>query len=899
MHDLSLISTIAAAFTAAWLLGLLTQWLRLSPIVGYLLAGVLIGPHTPGFVGDVHIATQLAEVGVILLMFGVGLHFHLKDLIAVKNVAIPGAVGQSLIATLLAMVVFSAFGMPPKTGAVLGMAMAVASTVVLMRVLMDADVLASRQGHVAVGWLIVEDIFTVILLVLIPVLGTETLAAADGDAVKSATGPGAFWWTLGVALVKLVVLSAIVLVAGAKVVPWVLVRVARLRSRELFTLTVLVFSVAIAAASYFFFGASMALGAFLAGMVVAQSPVSHQAAADALPLRDAFAVLFFVSVGMLFDPGFLIDQPLMVAAALGIILIIKPLAALLIVAVLGYSVRIALTVAIGLAQIGEFSFILSELARKHGLMPESGHNVLVAAAIISITLNPVLFRSLPKIEDWLRKNPRLWRLLNGRAERRAAAMNLMDSGPEHSAEDGKRLAIVVGYGPVGRSVHKVLQDAGLSTVVIDMNMDTVTALHAEGQAAIFGDASNQGVLEQAGVGRASHLVVTLPNASHRAAVVTASRAISETVRIVVRARYLREREELERSGASAAVFEEAEAAVALARLVLADTGIHRQAAEQKLRDIRLQLSTDNFAHIRSQRVASVMVPWARVRWLSASASQQEVLQQIAQERFSRWPVVDPQTRRPIGYLLAKDLIAHTGNESWSALVRPLKSIHPDESIDATLTRMQGEGASLYLIEDAGVILGLITLEEILEQVVGQLEDEDGREKPLLLTDAVALGGIVTSMKSSTRDQAIRELVAAIPAIRLPAGMDGSRLAALVFAREEEITTDLGNGVAIPHARCPGLAAPLVVVGRSKEGILYSDGESELVHLLFLLVTPAERPEGQLALLRQVARLCDKEASRDSLMDADSAEALLEMIGSRAASESPPAARKPRGFRRAH
>ena len=877
MHDLPLISTVAAAFTAAWILGLLTQWLRLSPIVGYLLAGILIGPHTPGFVGDVHLATQLAEVGVILLMFGVGLHFHLKDLIAVKNVAIPGAIGQSLIATVMAMAVFSAFGMPLMTGAVLGMAMAVASTVVLMRVLMDADVMNSRQGHVAVGWLIVEDIFTVILLVLIPVLGTETLAVAGGEAVKTATGPGAFWWTLGVALVKLVVLVTIVLVAGAKIVPWVLVRVARLRSRELFTLTVLVFSVAIAAASYFFFGASMALGAFLAGMVVAQSPVSHQAAADALPLRDAFAVLFFVSVGMLFDPAFLIEQPLMVIAALGIILVVKPLAALLIVAVLGHSVRTALTVAIGLAQIGEFSFILSELARKHGLMPESGHNVLVAAAIISITLNPLLFRSLPKIEDWLRKNPRLWHLLNGRAERKAASMNLLNAGPEHSAEEGKRLAIVVGYGPVGRSVHKVLQDAGLATLVIDMNMDTVTALHAEGQAAIYGDASNQGVLEQAGAGRASHLVVTLPNASHRAAVVTAGRAISESVRIVVRAHYLREREELERSGASAAVFEEAEAAVALARLVLADTGVHRQAAERKLRDIRLQLITENFANIRSQHVSSVMVPWARVRWLSASADRQAVLQQIAQERFSRWPVLDPKTRRPIGYLLAKDLIAHSGDSSWTTLIRPLKSVHPDDGIDATLSRMQSESASIYLIEDASVILGLITLEDILEQVVGQLEDEDGRKKPLLLTDAVAQGGIVIPMESITRDQAIHELVSAIPVKSLPVGMDATRLAALVFAREDEISTDLGNGIAIPHARCPDLAAPLAVIGLSKDGILYTTEQSELVRALFLLVTPAERPEAQLALLRQVARLCDKQASRASLMNAESPEAIWDAM----------------------
>ena len=877
MHDLSLISTIAAAFTAAWLLGLLTQWLRLSPIVGYLLAGVLIGPHTPGFVGDIHIAQQLAEVGVILLMFGVGLHFHLKDLYAVKNVAIPGALGQSLIATLLAIAVFSAFGMSPATGAVLGMAMAVASTVVLMRVLIDADVLGARQGHVAVGWLIVEDIFTVILLVIIPVLGTEMQGAEGTGAGEGAVKASGFWWPLGVALVKLVVLAVIVLLAGSKIVPWVLVRVARLRSRELFTLTVLVFSVAIAAASYFFFGASMALGAFLAGMVVAQSPVSHQAAADALPLRDAFAVLFFVSVGMLFDPAFLIEQPLMVAAALGIILLAKPLAALLIVAVLGHSVRTALTVALGLAQIGEFSFILSELARQHGLMSEAGHNVLVAAAIISITVNPLLFRSLPKIENWLRTRPRLWRLLNGRAERKAARMNPLASGPDHSVDDGKRLAIVVGYGPVGRSVHRVLKDAGLSTVVVDMNMDSISALQAEGQPAIYGDASNQSVLEQAGMKRASHLVVTLPDASHRSAVVTASRSISAHVRIVVRARYLREREELERSGVSAAVFEEAEAAVALARLVLTDTGIHRQAAEQKLQDIRLHLIMDNFSNIRSQRVATVMIPWARVRWLPATADQQNVLSQISQERFSRWPVVDTTARKPTGYLLAKDLIAKTDDTDWSDLIRPIASIHPNDSIDATLTRMQEENASLYIVEEGGVMLGLITLEDILEQVVGQLEDEDTRHKPVLLEEAVAHGGIVTRMEASNRDQAIHELVAAVPMSRLPVGTNASQLVALALAREEEISTDLGNGIAIPHARCPGLAAPLVVVGQSKEGVMYSIGADEAVRLFFLLITPAERPEIQLSLLRQLVKVADTEAARGSLLGADSPAELLDVM----------------------
>ncbi|RYD49659.1 MAG: CBS domain-containing protein, partial [Verrucomicrobiaceae bacterium] len=619
------------------------------------------------------------------------------------------------------------------------------------------------------------------------------------------------------------------------------------------------------------------LGAFLAGMVVAQSPVSHQAAADALPLRDAFAVIFFVSVGMLFDPKFLVEQPMMVAAALGIILIAKPLAALLIVAVLGHSVRTALTVAIGLAQIGEFSFILSELARQYKLMPDAGHNVLVASAIISITVNPLIFRALPRIEDWLRKQPKLWSLLNGRAERRAAKMNPLTTGPVHTAEEGKRLAIVVGYGPVGRSVHHVLQEAGLSTVVIDMNMDTVSALQAEGQAAIYGDASNQGVLEQAGMKKASHIVVTLPNGSHRSAVVTASRAISETVRIVVRARYLREREELERGGASAAVFEEAEAAVALARLVLADTGVHRQAAEKKLQDIRLHLLMDNFSNIRTQRVGSAMIPWANVHVLTANSSWQSVLSLVAQERFSRWPVVDSATRRPKGYLLTKDLIANTAGNDWASLVRPLKSIHPEDNIDSTLTRMQEEGASIYLVENGGIILGIITMEDILEQVVGRLDDEDAREKPVLLEDAVKRGGVVTSMAASTKEQAIRELVESIPHHSLPPGVDSEKLMALVFAREEEISTDLGNGIAIPHARCPELPAPLVVVGQAREGIVCSTEDNPPVKLFFLLVTPAEQPETQLALLRQTAKLAETEDARASLASADSPASLREIM----------------------
>jgi CPA2 family monovalent cation:H+ antiporter-2 len=778
MHDLPLITTIAAAFTAAWLLGLLTQRLGLSPIVGYLLAGVLIGPYTPGFVGDVDIAHQLAEVGVILLIFGVGLHFHLKDLLAVKAVAIPGAIGQSLVATLLGIAVFAALGLPVKSGAVLGMALAVASTVVLMRVLMDADALNTPQGHVAVGWVLVQDVFTVIVLVLIPVLGT------DASAAEGATGPG-LWVSLGLALLKLAALVAVVMLVGSRVIPWVLVQVARLRSRELFTLTVLVFSIALAAASYAVFGASMALGAFLAGMMVALSPVSHQAAADALPMRDAFAVLFFVSVGMLFDPAFVVREPLMILAALAIILIATPLAALLIVALLGHSARTALTVALGLAQIGEFSFILSELARKHGLMPDAGHNVLVAAAILSITLNPILFRSLNPIEAWLRRRPRLWTLLNGRAERRALETNA-DAAEQvgRGVAEGEILAVVVGYGPVGRSVHRLLRDAGLATVVVEMNMDTVSELKRQGQAAIFGDASREAILEQAGVGRASHLVVALPHSAARAPVIVAARNLKPGLRILVRAHYLREREELEQAGATSAVFEEGEAAVALARLVLADTGADRQSVERKVRDLRLELILENVSNLRSRRVRSVMVPWTRVHRLSRSASREEVAKQIARQHHSRWPVVEPETGRPVGYLLAKDLIAEgSADADWARLVRPLRAVRPDDDIESTLMLLQQEGATVCVVEDAGSPVGLITIEDILEQVVGRIEDEYPRDSKPSLRDAVLTGGVVLELAARTPQQAIAELAAAIPGDRLP---PGARVADLALARARRI-----------------------------------------------------------------------------------------------------------------
>ena len=598
-HSYPLITTMAAAFTAAWVMGIITQKLRLSPIVGYLLAGVAIGPFTPGFVGDPTLAPQLAEIGVILLMFGVGLHFHLKDLLAVRTVAVPGAVGQSVVATVLGVVVAMAFGLPFKLGLVLGMATAVASTVVLIRGLSDNKMLDTPHGHVAVGWLIVEDIFTVVLLVLIPALGasagSDPAAAAATTTTATAAAEGAsdspLWLTLLIALAKLGVMVAVLLVGGSKVVPWIMVQVARLRSRELFTLTILVMAIATAAGSAYLFGASMALGAFLAGMVVGQSPVSQQVGADALPLRDAFGVLFFASVGMLFDPMFVLREPLLVTATLAIVMIGKPLAALVIVAVLGYPLRTGLTVALGLAQIGEFSFILSDVARQHGLMNESGHNVIVGCAILSISVNPFLFRLIAPLEAAIQRSPGLGRLLNRRTQQREGRMNAQAEDLIERSDEP--LAVIVGYGPVGKAVDEILRKDGTRTVVVDLNMDTIQELTKAGRAAIFGDAFNIEVMHAA-LGPAAYVIITLPHAANRDPLIAAAKLINPNVKVFVRARYIREQEELEQVGADAACFEEVEAAVALAKLVLADRGKDADQIRHETTRIRQQLQAKSF-----------------------------------------------------------------------------------------------------------------------------------------------------------------------------------------------------------------------------------------------------------------------------------------------------------------
>ncbi len=551
MHEITLITTIAFGLTAALICGLLAKRFGLSPIVGYLLAGFIVGPNTPGFVGDAGLAKQLAEIGVILLMFGVGLHFHLDDLLKVKGIAIPGALGQSAIATLCALGLAVSLGWGIGSGTVLGIAVSVASTVVLLRVLMDHGLVETPEGRVAVGWLVVEDIITVLVLVLLPALAPSS----TGDS-------GNIWASAGLAVLKLAGLGAIMAFVGARFVPWLLLRVAALKSRELFTLTVLVIAMAVATIGYITFGASMALGAFLAGMVVGQSKVSHQAAADALPMRDAFAVLFFVSVGMLFDVRAIIHEPWLLAGLLVVVLIVKPLVALGIVIVTGHSLRTGLTVAGGLAQIGEFSFIVAESARALDLMPEAGHHALVACAMISISLNPWLFKRLLDLEPWLKKHPRIYAVLNRRVEKLGIETN-RTAAAALAATEIKRV-LIVGYGPVGRTISRRVEEFGLVPIVIDINIDTVLALQTENKLALYGDAGRSAILREAGVERAGFIVVSLPDAASSALVVRAAKELNPHITVLARARYLTGGGLLEEAGADAVCYDEAEAATALA-----------------------------------------------------------------------------------------------------------------------------------------------------------------------------------------------------------------------------------------------------------------------------------------------------------------------------------------------
>jgi monovalent cation:H+ antiporter-2, CPA2 family len=552
MHEIPLITTIALALSAALFFGLIVRRLGLSPIVGYVIAGVLIGPYTPGVVGDAKIASQLAEIGVILLMFGVGLHFSLKDLLAVRSLAIPGALAQSTAAALACMGLAVAIGWSWRSGLILGIAVSVASTVVVLRALLDHGIVETAEGHIAIGWLVVQDIVIVLVLVLVPAVAAAGSAPNIGHTVVVAAG-------------KLALLVAIMMLAGARFVPWLLLRIARLRSGELFTLAVLVMAICVATVSYVAFGASMALGAFFGGMVVGQSKVSDQAGADILPMRNVFTVLFFVSVGMLFNWRAVIAAPVLLIGVLGIILVVTPLLAFLIVIVSGHAVKTALTLAAGLGQIGEFSFIVAGMAKSLGLMPDSGHNVVVGAAILSISLNPLIFRWVLALEPRLSKLP--W--VATRSEKLGARANVIVE--RRRQEDPG--AIVVGYGPVGQTVTRLLAEFEINPVILETNVDVVLELQQRGKQALFGDARRPEILRAARLDAAAYLIVTVPHADISLRIIQAAREVAPLVRIITRAEYINQSEAFMQAGAAIIRYDEAESAAALAEALLQDIDV--------------------------------------------------------------------------------------------------------------------------------------------------------------------------------------------------------------------------------------------------------------------------------------------------------------------------------------
>ncbi|WP_437879922.1 YbaL family putative K(+) efflux transporter [Pseudomonas sp. LRF_L74] len=539
-HHTPLLATLAAGLVLAFILGTLAQRLRISPLVGYLLAGVVAGPFTPGFVADQALSQEISELGVILLMFGVGLHFSLKDLMSVKAIAIPGAVVQITVATLLGMALAWGLGWSLGAGLIFGLALSVASTVVLLRALEELNLLDTQRGRIAIGWLIVEDLVMVLALVLLPALsGMLGGKAHEGDV--------SIGMQLLITLAKVGAFIAIMLLGGRRVIPWVLAKVSATGSRELFTLAVLAIAMGIAYGSALLFDVSFALGAFFAGMVLNESELSHDAAEKTLPLRDAFAVLFFVSVGMLFDPLVLIKEPLPVLATFLVIVVGKSLAALAIVRAFGHPLSTALTISASLAQIGEFSFILISLGIGLELLPEQGRDLLLAGAILSILVNPLLFVGIQRLQPWLDRREGVGQ---------PSTVEVDAPPPIHE----RNHALLIGYGRVGRRVAERLREAGIPLVVTEDSRAGLDELRAAGISSVLGNAARPGVLELAQVEHARWLLIAIANGFEAGQIAQQARALNPDLEIIARAHFDAEVDYLEQNGADLVIMGEREIA---------------------------------------------------------------------------------------------------------------------------------------------------------------------------------------------------------------------------------------------------------------------------------------------------------------------------------------------------
>lgn len=540
-HHTPLIATIVAGLVLAFIFGTLAHRLKMPPLIGYLVAGIAIGPFTPGFVGDADLAQELAEIGVILLMFGVGLHFSLKDLLSVKNIAIPGAVVQIAIATLLGMGLGWILGWPVGEGFLFGLALSVASTVVLLKALQERRLVETQRGRIAVGWLIVEDIAMVLALVLIPAL--SGILGGKGEALSG----NAVLLTLGITLGKVVAFVAVMLIVGRRVIPWILERIADTGSRELFRLAVLAIALGFALGSAYVFGVSFALGAFFAGMILSESELSHRAAEESLPLRDAFSVLFFVSVGMLFDPSILVREPVLVLATVLIIVVGKSLAALMIVRVFGHPNSTALTISASLAQIGEFSFILATLGLSLDLLSPMARDLILGGAILSILLNPLLFSLLDRYEARQPQEP-----------------DAADVPPTVDLQDH---VVLVGYGRVGRGIGEQLRAEGRPFVVIEAQRDNLDALRSAGVPALYGNAAQSELLKAAAVERARWLLVAIPEVFEAGQVIENALELNAGLQVVARAHSDAEIEHLEKHGAQRVIMGEREIARGMLQMV--------------------------------------------------------------------------------------------------------------------------------------------------------------------------------------------------------------------------------------------------------------------------------------------------------------------------------------------
>jgi CPA2 family monovalent cation:H+ antiporter-2 len=607
-HELPLLINIAAALSAAFIGGLLARRIGLPTIVGYLAAGMAIGPFTPGFVGDIETISQLAELGVIFLMFGVGLHFSFRDLWAVRDTAIPGALAQILIATGLGFALTQLWGWSVPAGLVLGLAISVASTVVLLRGLTDQGLLNTVHGQVAIGWLVLEDLATVIILVLLPPL----------------FGPsgGSSWLTVATTLLSAAIFVGLMLFAGARIAPWLLTRIVRTRSRELFILTVVTLALGTAVGSTEFFGVSLALGAFLAGVVLGESPISHQVGAEILPFRETFAVLFFVSVGMLVNINYLIANAEQVLALTTLIVLGKFVFTTMLGVFFPRPLYTTLVVAAGLSQIGEFSFIVGQAGVALGLLTQEQYSLILAGALLSIMVNPLMFRTVPKVEAFIQRFPTLWRLFDRHGPL-----------PQSPAETLTDHVVIVGYGRVGQHIVTVLGRLGVPRLVIEIDAGRVAEFEEQGILTLFGDAANSEILSHAGLERARALVVTVPNEAAAEIIVAAAYQIAPKLPIIARAATHGGIERLAKLGADDIIHPELEGGLEVLRHTLLALGYPSLDVQQYADAVRRDQYDPYVSTPEEQRVLDKLLLTVRgmeIAWVVVNSSSSVIGKTLAE-----------------------------------------------------------------------------------------------------------------------------------------------------------------------------------------------------------------------------------------------------------------------------